>query len=161
MTLLRPSNRRWLVSFAKLDPFLVLQECCWLPALKCFRKNFEDNFSLTGKPQKKLYRSLKNPLTVSTTSNISVEKWPVQSYVSSDAKINSFIHLGKRSGRLWFPKCKKHWQYLHRRSFFFTFFCSQRVFLVFPFVFSQPAKPATPIQKRMSGSFSTHWSLSF
>ncbi|XP_029702705.1 interleukin 21 isoform X3 [Takifugu rubripes] len=38
-------------------------DCCCLSALKCFRENFKEIFSLTDLPQKKLYRSLTNTLT--------------------------------------------------------------------------------------------------
>nr|UOV22688.1 interleukin 21 [Oostethus manadensis] len=42
-----------------------IEDCCCLSALRCFRANLQVRFNVTERKQKKFYRSLKHPITVS------------------------------------------------------------------------------------------------
>ncbi|XP_075904312.1 interleukin-21 [Nelusetta ayraudi] len=41
-----------------------IEDCCCLPALECFRANFNLTFQATEGHHRKFYRSLENPITV-------------------------------------------------------------------------------------------------
>uniref|UniRef100_A0A3P9B1U9 Interleukin-21 n=1 Tax=Maylandia zebra TaxID=106582 RepID=A0A3P9B1U9_9CICH len=43
-----------------------IEDCCCLTALTCFRETLLQHFGISGKYQKKLYKSLNHTLTVST-----------------------------------------------------------------------------------------------
>lgn len=45
-----------------------LQDCCCLPALQCFRANFNLKFQATERRHMRFYKSLLNPLTVRTVT---------------------------------------------------------------------------------------------
>lgn len=53
--------------------FLLPQDCCCLSALQCYRDNLNKQFKATQKSQKILYRSLRNPLTVSTWFGVGIK----------------------------------------------------------------------------------------
>ncbi|XP_035767075.1 interleukin-21 [Neolamprologus brichardi] len=42
-----------------------IEDCCCLTALTCFRETLLEHFGISGKYQKKLYKSLNHTLTIS------------------------------------------------------------------------------------------------
>lgn len=110
--------------------FFASQEGCCLATLRCFQDIFQDNFNRTEKTQKRLYRSLKNPLTVSTTL-LKITKKTKSDIVTIAVTLKAIVLsiLGRRYGLLSLQKCKKHYQYLRRCSYFdIQFVCSQHLF---------------------------------